>query len=82
VLPKAITLQLTRIRLVVPDDEITLGVEALEQRLGERKSLFHSTPTCHGRGISFQLSVKEWIESSIGGVPLARHWSMTASMAR
>ena len=66
VLPQAVALELARIGLVVADDEVALGVEASSSGPASRRSLSHSTPTCHGRGRSFQLSVNEWIDSRLG----------------
>jgi hypothetical protein len=30
-------------------------------------------PTCQGRGVVFQLSVKEWMDKSAGTTPDAKH---------
>lgn len=39
VLPQAVALELARVRLVLADDQVTFGKEALQQRLGEPRAL-------------------------------------------
>ena len=70
VLPQAVALELAGVGLVVADDQVALGVEA--PRAGAWRAAGPG-PTARRRaraaGVSFQLSVKEWIDSSMGGTP-------------